>query len=731
MAFWLSVVIATPAHSGIGASLTYRSELSLAPGTLVRVPLGSREVLGVVWDCHAEPPEGLTEAQTKAVVGALEGLPPLNERWRQLVGFAGRYYQRSPGEVALAALPPQLRELDATQLARRLKRRAKASAQPDAAPDGHAPPAAPWPALSAEQAQVLAELEAANAPVLLFGATGSGKTEVYLRATQRVLEQAGDGQAPTQVLVMVPEINLTPQLESRFRERFEPLFGAGAVVCLHSGMTPAQRLTNWLAAHTGQARIVLGTRMAVFASLPGLRLIVVDEEHDPSYKSQDGARYSARDLAVYRAKVETEALATEAVAGRAGPQPSSLPEAEGASALRCQVLLGSATPSLESWHAADQGRYLRLEMPGRIGGGSLPRLRLVDMNHQPKGAVLAPPLVAAMAERIGRGEQCLVLLNRRGYAPVLACHACGWKSGCPHCSAYRVFHKLDRTLRCHHCGFTERVPRACPDCGNLDISPVGRGTEQVEEQLAGLLADVKRADGGPARVARMDADSTRLKGSLEVQLAALHSGEVDVLVGTQMIAKGHDFRRITLVASVNADSALFASDHRAPERLFALLMQAAGRAGRDAAQSAASEMWVQTWYPQHPLFASLKKHDFPGFAAEQLAERESAAMPPYGFQALLRADARTQAAAQAFLNAAAEQGAGLPHRDEITLYPAVPLTIQRVANVERAQLLVESSSRAALQRFLAAWQPVLLACRSLPEARGLVRFAVDVDPLSI
>ncbi|MDP2742143.1 MAG: primosomal protein N', partial [Hydrogenophaga sp.] len=583
--------------------------------------------------------------------------------------------------------------------------------------------------------------------------TGSGKTEVYLRATQRVLELAADGEPPTQALVMVPEINLTPQLESRFRERFEPLFGAVAVVCLHSGMTPAQRLTSWLAAHTGQARIVLGTRMAVFASMPGLRLIVVDEEHDPSYKSQDGARYSARDLAVYRAKVESEASALEGVAGQASAHSSPLPEEVGAMPRapekdlaaqsqertpverrippRCQVLLGSATPSLESWHAADQGRYLRLEMPGRIGGGSLPRLRLVDMNHQPKGAVLAPPLVAAMAERIERGEQCLVLLNRRGYAPVLACHACGWKSGCPHCSAYRVFHKLDRTLRCHHCGFAERVPRACPDCGNLDISPVGRGTEQVEEQLAGLLADVRRADGGPARVARMDADSTRLKGSLELQLAALHSGEVDVLVGTQMIAKGHDFRRITMVASVNADSALFASDHRAPERLFALLMQAAGRAGRDATQSAASEMWVQTWYPQHPLFESLKKHDFPGFATAQLSERESAAMPPYGFQALLRADARTQAAAHAFLNGAAEQAAGLPHRDEITLYPAVPLTIQRVANVERAQLLVESPSRAALQRFLAAWQPVLLACRSLPEARGLVRFAVDVDPLSI
>jgi primosomal protein N' (replication factor Y) len=720
MTYWLGVVIATPAHSGVGGILSYRSESPLTPGALVRVPLGSREVLGVVWDCPASPPEGLTEAQTKPVAGVLDGLPPLNERWRQLVKFAAQYYQRSLGEVALAALPPQLRELDNTQLARRLKKRAKAAPAEATHPrelSGHH--------LSAEQTEALAALAAATAPVLLFGATGSGKTEVYLRATQAVLETATpESESPTQVLVMVPEINLTPQLEARFRERFEPAFGAGSVVCLHSGMTLAQRLGSWLAAHTGAARIVLGTRMAIFASLPGLRLIVVDEEHDPSYKSQEGARYSARDLAVYRAKVESEALAN-------APHPSPLPPAGEGERPRFHVVLGSATPSLESWHAADQGRYLRLTMPGRIGGGALPRLRLVDMNHQPKGAVLAPPLIAAMSERIERGEQCLVLLNRRGYAPVLACHDCGWKSSCPHCSAYRVFHKLDRTLRCHHCGFTERVPRACPDCGNIDIAPVGRGTEQVEEQLAALLADVKRPDGHPARVARMDADSTRLKGSLEQQLEALHSGEVDVLVGTQMIAKGHDFRRITLVAGINADSALFASDYRAPERLFALLMQAAGRAGRDAAQSGMSEMWVQTWYPQHPLFATLKKHDFPAFAAEQLTEREQAGMPPYGFQALLRADARTQQAAQAFLNIAAEQAAGLPHRDQITLYPAVPLTIQRVANVERAQMLVETDSRGALQRFLSAWQPVLHACRSAPEAKGLVRWAVDVDPLSI
>ena len=704
MAFWPNVVVATPAHSGVAEGLCYRSELSLAPGTLVRVPLGAREVLGVVWDCPTVAPEGLSEARTREVAGVLDGLPPLNDRWRQLVQFAARYYQRSLGEVALAALPPQLRDLSNVQLARRLKRSAGVSS-----PTG--PREAEGHDLSNEQRDALLALSAAQAPVLLFGATGSGKTEVYLQATQRALaEHAG-----AQVLVMVPEINLTPQLEARFRERFEPLFGAGAVVCLHSGMTPAQRLASWLAAHTGLARIVLGTRMAVLASLPGLRLIVVDEEHDPSYKSQEGARYSARDLAVYRAKVETDAL--------------------GADGTRCQVVLGSATPSLESWHAAEQGRYLRLAMPARIGGGALPRLRLVDMNHQPKGAMLAPPLVAAMAERVARGEQCLVLLNRRGYAPVLACHDCGWKSACPHCSAYRVFHKLDRTLRCHHCGFTERVPRACPDCGNLDIAPVGRGTEQIEEQLAGLLADVKRPDGGPARVARMDADSTRHKGSLEAQLATMHSGEVDVLVGTQMIAKGHDFRRITLVAGIHADAGLFASDYRAPERLFALLMQAGGRAGRDAAfmsdQGAASELWVQTWYPQHPLFDALRRHDYPAFAATQLAERESAGMPPFGHQALLRADARTQQAAQAWLNAAAQAAPSLPHFADVTLYPAVPLTIQRVANVERAQLLVESASRVALQRFLAAWQPVLLACRSLPEAKGLIRFAVDVDPLTV
>ena len=691
---WVDVVVTAPAHSGLGETLTYRCEQALTPGTLVRVPMGRRETLGLVWAVRDHPPEGLQPAQTRPVTAVLDALPPLNARWRELVAFAARYYQRALGEVALAALPPALRDLTPEQLGRRLKK-----TQPETPTAVSASALAP---LSPDQAQALADLQGESRPVLLYGTTGSGKTEVYLRAAQRLLEEDPEAQ----VLVMVPEINLTPQLEARLRERF----AAHALVTLHSGLTPAQRLKHWIAAHLGQARIVLGTRMAIFASLPRLRLIVVDEEHDPSYKSQEGARYSARDLAVYRARLES----------------AHAP---------CQVLLGSATPSLESWHAAEQGRYRRLAMPSRIGGGALPRLRLVDMNQQPRHTVIAPALLQAMADRAARGEQSLVLLNRRGYAPVLACHDCGWKSDCPHCSAHAVFHKIDRTLRCHHCGHTTRVPRACPECGNLDITPLGRGTEQIEEQLTGLLADARRPDGQPVRVARLDADTTRAKGSLESQLAGMHSGEVDVLVGTQMVAKGHDFRRITLVASLNTDSGLFASDYRAPERLFALLMQAAGRAGRDAAfvaeQGSQVELWVQTWYPQHPLFAALARHDYPAFAAQQLEERASAQMPPYGHQALVRAEARTQPAAQAWLRLAAEAGAGLPGHERLTLYPAVPMAIQRVANVERAQMLIESPSRPALQAFLAAWQPSLHALRTHPETHGLIRWAIDVDPLTI
>jgi len=602
-----------------------------------------------------------------------------------LVEFAAAYYQRGLGEVALAVLPPELRRLDAAQVAQRVARWSKKT---DAAL-APATDVAVLPELTTAQARALAQFEALHeqespTAALLHGVTGSGKTEVYLRAAAAALQRG------RQALILVPEINLTPQLEARFAERF----AGRRIVSLHSALTPAQRLRHWVAAHLGLADLVLGTRLAVFAPLPRLGLIVVDEEHDASYKQQDGARYSARDLAVYRGRIE-----------------------------RVSVLLGSATPSLESWQRAEEGRYLRLALPTRIGDGALPRVRVFDMNRLGHGTppALAPPVLEAIEQRRVRGEQALLLLNRRGYAPVLHCTACGWKSQCANCSAWRVFHKTDRTLRCHHCGVTDRVPRACPDCGNADIAPLGRGTERLEEQLAALLP--------AARIGRIDADTTRGATALRARLAEVHAGDVDVLVGTQMVTKGHDFRRVTLVAAVNPDASLFASDFRAPERLFSLLMQAAGRAGRDQSLAATSEMWVQTWHPQHPLFAALRAHDFAAFAVTQLAERRLAGLPPFAHLALLRADARSVEPALAFLHAAAQAAAILPDAASVMVYPPVPLPVARVANVERLQMLVESTSRPALQRLLTDWGRELHQLRR--QHRGIVRWAIDVDPLAI
>ncbi|MDP4301323.1 primosomal protein N' [Leptothrix discophora] len=729
----VAVLVELPKHAGLSGTLSYRAATPLPVGQLLRVPLGRRVVCGIAWgdegplaDARATPvlDEGAADAPVRRdVAEVLDALPPLGPGWRALIRFAAAYYQRAPGELALSVLPADLRELDTAALQRRLRRldkrlgrtpppapkRRRGAAAATTAPEtpvepGPEPlPPPVLPDLSEEQRlalDALADAAERADPVLLHGATGSGKTEVYLRRVAAALD------AGRQALLLVPEINLTPQLEARIRARFP----GRVTVALHSGLGPAERLQNWLAAHLGWADIVLGTRMAVFASLPRLGLIVVDEEHDPSYKQQEGARYSARDLAVWRARQEGVA-----------------------------VILGSATPSLETWHNAlpspeGTGRYHRLGMPTRIGAGALPQVRLVDLTRLQeqfgrqmlRDQPFAPPLLAALRDRLERGEQSLVLLNRRGYAPVLHCPGCGWKSDCPHCSAWRVFHKLDRTLRCHHCGFAERVPRACPSCGDPDIQPIGRGTERLEEQLATALPG--------ARIGRIDADTTRGKGSLEAQLAQVHDGDIDVLVGTQMVAKGHDFRRITLVAALQADAALFSSDFRAPERLFALLMQAGGRAGRDAAQAARSELWIQTWHPQHPLYAALTAHDYPAFAAGQLLERQQAGLPPFSHLALLRCEARTQESAMAFLAQAARRAAELqtqqPAWADILVYPPVPPSVQRVANVERAQMLVESPSRPALQRLLAAWLPSFQDDARQAGARVL-RWAVDVDPLAI
>lgn len=742
MTYLINVLVNLPLHANLSGPLTYLHSEPLEAGKLVRVPFGKKEILGVVWFQEPENEFGpleesdydqkqsshqkatLTQSSVvlKHINSVIDGVQALDQKWLNLVGFAASYYQRGLGEMALQALPPQLRDLDATQIARRLKKRdslkkgsqARGSDQEVCEKSQHT--------LTNEQLKAIEIIQNGYGPFLIFGSTGSGKTEVYMRCVEAVLSE----DSSAQILVMVPEINLTPQLEERFQTRFAPLldqFGSSSVVCMHSGMTQAQRLQSWLAAHSGTARIILGTRMAIFASIPNLRLVVVDEEHDPSYKQQEGARYSARDLAVYRAKQ-----------------------------LGIKVILGSATPSLESWHHAQnlnpstqRSKYQLINMPSRIGQASMPGVQLVDLNFQPKGTVFSNQLLEAIKTRVQKGEQVLILLNRRGYAPVLHCQDCDWKSACLHCSAYRVFHKTDRTLKCHHCGVVERVPSHCPSCGNADISALGKGTEQLEELLGTLLSDVRQADGQHLNVLRIDADSTRLKGSLNDQLAKVHSGEVNILVGTQMIAKGHDFRKITLVAALYPDAALFSSDFRAPERLFSLLLQAAGRAGRDAdlAPASPSEMWIQTQYPDHPLFQALITYDYPQFASQQLIERSQGHLPPFSFQALIRADARSQSEAQLFLNTARDNAELVLQQIrelrsnstatwllfEPTLYPAIPMTLQRVANIERAQMLIECDSRVMLQEFLKCWQNQLHQLQ--PKFKGLIRWVLDVDPLSI
>ena len=539
------------------------------------------------------------------------------------------------------------------------------------------PPPAPAPDLTAEQSVAIGAIDpqAGFSAHLLYGVTGSGKTEVYLRLVERML---ADGK---QVLLLVPEINLTPQLEGRVRARFPE----SVVVSLHSELAEAARERNWRSAFDGTASIVLGTRLAIFAPMSRLGLIVVDEEHDTSFKQQDGMRYSARDVAVFRAHQ-----------------------------LGIPVLLGSATPSLESWANAQGQRYGLLNLRERANReATLPTVHLLDTRKMVLKDGVSEPLIAAIGERLERGEQSLIFLNRRGYAPVLACAACGWVSRCQRCAANLVLHLADRRLRCHHCGFESRVPKACPTCGNQDIHPFGRGTQRLELWLQERFPN--------ARILRVDRDSVKSRRQWEAMLERIHGGAADILVGTQMLAKGHDFPKMTLVGVLGADSALFAADWRAPERLFAQLMQVAGRAGRAELKG---EVLIQTEYPDHPLYAALAAHDFPGFAAALLREREQAGFPPYAFQAMLRAEAPEMSAALAFLAAAR----GLPvvrEYQNVVLYDPVPMKLSRMANLERGQLLAESHSRPLLQAFLPRWREAIEAIK----APSKLRWHLEVDPL--
>ena len=636
--------------------------LSVQVGDRVIVPLGARQQIGVVLETQAE--SALPAERMKPIAAVRDDAPRLSAEWLELMRFLSSYYQRPLGETIVSALPPRLRSV------KPLPRKALV-------PPKEALPArfVPTHELRAEQRDAMQRIARSSGQFeafLLHGVTGSGKTEVYLHLIAGVIERGG------QALVLVPEISLTPQLEERFRHAFPE----ATLAVMHSGLEDIARTTAWLQAARGEAAIVLGTRLALLAPLPKLGLVVVDEEHDPSFKQQEGLRYSARDAAVYLARL-------------AG----------------CPVVLGTATPSLETWHNWRSGRYQRLELSERASPGArLPAIRVLDMKSESIDSGFTAALLSAIGKRRELGEQSLVFINRRGYAPVLACEACGWTAACTRCTARMVLHSADRCLRCHHCGAQAAVPAACPTCGNVDLKPLGRGTQRIEEALQARFPS--------ARVVRIDRDSARRRGELTRTLEALRRGEGDILVGTQLLAKGHDFPNLTLVGVLNADTALVSTDYRAAERLFAVLAQVAGRAGR---RERPGEVLVQTRYPGHPLFAALARHDFASFAESQLEERRSAGFPPFVFEAALRAEATKLDTAMRFLrNAAASADAP----DGVHVYDPVPNILTRRAGLERAQLIVQSRSRPALQAYLSA-----ISARLFEQAPREVRWHLDVDPI--
>jgi primosomal protein N' (replication factor Y) len=698
-------------------------------GRRVLVPLNRKNIVGVIVELGhttAVPADRLKEA-----VCVLRDLPPLAAEDLRLLRFASDYYHHPLGEVVLGALPTRLRRLTASprssgqglyhltaagaaiaeaglparalvqrQLLERLRHGPLGHAEAGAAfrrcrsalkrfvergwvglqaldeTAGSSARSEPVqaPELTAEQAQAVSEVCARLGefrPFLLLGITSSGKTEVYLHAIAATLN------AGRQALVLVPEIALTPQLEALIRDRFP---GTQAV-SMHSGLADTERLEHWRAASSGRARILLGTRLAVFAPLPELGLIIVDEEQDSSFKQGEGFRYSARDLAVVRARQ------------RGVP-----------------VVLGSATPALETYHNAVSGRYTLLTLTRRIGAPP-PRIGCIDTRGDRLSHGLSERLLTALRESVARGEQALVFINRRGYAPVLMCRSCGWISGCRRCSARLVLHLLERRLRCHHCGHVSSTPVACPDCGNTDLAPVGQGTQRVEASLAQLLPH--------ARILRIDRDTTRQRHAWRAMRQRIQERAVDILIGTQILAKGHDFPHLNLVGVLNADGQLYSSDFRAAERLFALLTQVAGRAGRGGVQG---EVLIQTEFPHHPLYTALRNQDYRAFADAALAERRQAGFPPFVHQALLRAEAPRLATALRFLDEAARRARALDK--EVITYDPVPAALQRRAGRERAQLLVQAASRSRLREFLGAWHEALTTSAATP-----ARWSIDVDPL--
>jgi len=696
-------------------------------GVRVRVPFGRRQMIGVLVAIAEN--SVLPLPKLKAAVEVLDAEPVFDEATLELLRWAADYYHHPIGEVIAAALPAALRagqpaderiELWSLSEAGRSEfhcptvRQSAAQRAILAALAEHGPApleglglackrshllrlaqrgwtvtaiATPAPpaivqrpsdvTLTAEQARVVAAIRESRdrfAAHLLYGVTGSGKTEVYLRAIGRVLDDGG------QALVLVPEIALTPQLVERFRQRF-----SAGIAVLHSGLSAGLRRDAWRRAHGGRARIIIGTRSAVFTSLPRLALIVVDEEHDASYKQHEGFRYSARDLAVWRA------------------QRAKIP-----------ILLGSATPSLETLDNAAQGRYAKWLLPQRPGAARPPNLALVDLRKHACEQGLSQPAMQSIGEHLRAGGQVIVFLNRRGYAPTLFCIACGWVAACAHCDARMTLHRRAAQLRCHHCGAVGAVPPACGGCAQ-PLNPVGQGTERVEETLARLFP--------AAPLARLDRDTTAARGTLTTLLDQVHSGAARILVGTQMLTKGHHFPDVSLVLILDADQGLFATDFRATERLAQTITQVAGRAGRGERPG---QVLIQTAFPEHPLLNRLITEGYEGFAATALEERRAAEWPPYTRLAMLRAEARNESGLNAFLQAAAACGARLADATIKVLGPAEALLARR-ADHHRAHVLIQAPARPALQRFLTRWLPEVEALPGPPA----LRWSIDVDPLEI
>lgn len=721
------IAVNVPLSDGL---LTYSYSEPLPPGTRVLVPFRNKTVVGIVWETDIAP--DMDTARILSVQTTFSDEPPLPENWRDLLSFTSRYYHYPTGQAVFAALPQGLKETRAVEMPQpplfyALNEAGRAQTPP---PARFNKKAALWDALlsggmtmaalkqvNAQAAKLIEDwveqgwietMEAAkpvlrsyhgqashsefvlNAgqrqasdtiqtalgrfqPFLLYGITGSGKTEVYFDAMAKVLAQG------RQVLFLLPEINLTPQLLKRVENRFADV----PTAVLHSRMAAGRRTQDYLRAMLGQAKLVIGTRLAVFTPMDDVGLIVVDEEHDGSFKQDNELRYHARDLAVWRAK-------------------------QGG----CPVVLGSATPSLESWHKAQSGAYRLLQLTERAHtAAQLPQVDILNVGRLKLDNGFSPQALQLLKQNFEAGGMSLVYLNRRGFAPALFCGDCGHTFGCPNCSAKMVLHQRARQLRCHHCDHREPVPFKCPDCGNQDLTAVGHGTQRVEETLRAFLPK--------ATVVRVDRDSTAHKNDWADLYRRIADNEIDILVGTQMLAKGHDFARLNLVIVLNADGSLYSADFRAPERLFAELMQVSGRAGR---ADKPGKVLIQTQLPEHPVFAAVKAQDYAVFAENELNERQMFAMPPFGFQTAVRADAPRVADALEFLNAAKETLAPLLPAS-VSQFGAAPMLMVRLAERERAQVFLESASRQDLHRAVSLWVQVLQQNRD-----GKIRWSVDVDP---